>query len=198
MSAPEAVRVAIDLVQVPSRVRRQQSRPLPDGVVMVLRIAAGDEAAQLEACQAASRPPALVARAAAFFVEQILFCPNADSYRVLGANRDATAHELRRNMALVLRWCHPDRDRVGNRSIFAARATQAWETLKTPERRAAYDKENLAQDFRSRKRKTMTRTQRRLRRYVPRHRVGIGRQERKGLLRRALYSLFPGARFRRI
>jgi len=198
MSAPPAIKVAIDLVQVPSRVRRQQSRLLPDGIVMVLRIAAGDEAAQWEACQAVSRPPALVCRAAAFFIEQILFCPHADSYRVLGASRNATADELRRNMALILKWCHPDRDWVGDRSIFAARVTQAWENLKTPERRAAYDKESRAHDFPSRQGKKMARTQRRLRRYAPSQRFGIGGEGPKGLLRRALRLLFAGGRYRRM
>jgi hypothetical protein len=38
-----------------------------------------------------------------------------------------------------LRWLHPDLDANGARSIFAHRVTEAWNNLKTPERRAAYD-----------------------------------------------------------
>ena len=85
-------------------------------------------------------------KASAFFIEQILLDPEADSYRVLGADRSATASELRRNMALLLRWLHPDMDRRGTRSMFAGRVTGAWETLKTPERRAAYDKDRSTRE----------------------------------------------------
>jgi hypothetical protein len=139
MAGAAAVRVAIDLVHVPSRVRLFRAEPLPDDVETVLRIAAGDEAAEAAAAAAVGRPRELVRKASAFFIEQILLCPDADSYRVLGADEAATAAELRRNMALLLKWLHPDMDRHGVRSLFAGRVTQAWETLKTPERRAAYD-----------------------------------------------------------
>ena len=78
-------------------------------------------------------------QAATFFIEQILFAPESDSYRVLGASPQASASELRRNVALLLRWLHPDLDPRGERSIFIGRVTAAWNDLKTPERRAAYD-----------------------------------------------------------
>ena len=52
----------------------------------------------------------MVRLAATFFIEQILFAPHADSYRVLGASPQASASELRRNVALLLRWLHPDLD----------------------------------------------------------------------------------------
>ena len=82
----------------------------------------------------------MVREAAAFFIEQILLYPDADSYRVLGARPGATYGELRRNMALLLRWLHPDLDPHGERTVFAARVTRAWNDLKTEERRAAYDR----------------------------------------------------------
>lgn len=193
MKVPAAVKTAIDLLQVPSRVRRQKSRPLPDGVQMVLRIAAGDEAALSEASEAVGKPRVLIHTAAAFFIEQILLCPNADSYRVLGANRNATAGELRRNMALLLRWLHPDVNRGGDRSIFAGRVTQAWEDLKTPKRRAAYDSTRRAKNAKSHTRK-MAGTRRRLKRYGSRQSFDIGKDERRGFLRRAISLLLGGTR----
>ena len=69
-----------------------------------------------------------------------MFYPEADSYRVLGATAEASKSELRRNMALLLRWLHPDHDPQGARSVFANRVTRAWNDLKTQERRAAYDR----------------------------------------------------------
>lgn len=142
MSERMALKTAIDLLHVPSQVRLCRSEPLPDGVLILLRIAAGDEEADRTAIDLMGRSRETVRQAATFFIEQILFAPNADSYRVLGANPQASAGELRRNVALLLRWLHPDLDHEGERSIFTGRVTAAWNNLKTPERRAAYDEQS--------------------------------------------------------
>jgi hypothetical protein len=134
-----ALKIAIDLMHVPSQVRLYRMGPLPDGVLILLRIAAGDDEAESTAAAAADRSRDMVRQAATFFIEQILFAPDADSYRVLGSSAQASAGELRRNVALLLRWLHPDLDPQGERSIFIGRVTAAWNDLKTPERRAAYD-----------------------------------------------------------
>jgi hypothetical protein len=139
MADKMALRVAIDLLHVPSQVRLLRSEPLPRGVPVLLRIAAGDDAAEREAADVTVRSRDVVRRAAAFFIEQILFAPDADSYRVLGSAPQASASELRGNAALLLKWLHPDRDPDGERAIFVSRVTEAWNNLKTPERRAAYD-----------------------------------------------------------
>ena len=135
-----ALKIAVDLLHFPSQVRPMRSVPLPAGVLILLRIAAGDEEALSQATELAGRPSKTISEAATFFIEQILLYPGADSYRVLGARRDATNGELRRNMAMLLRWLHPDLDRQSGRSVFAARVTRAWNDLKTQERRAAYDR----------------------------------------------------------
>jgi hypothetical protein len=135
-----ALKIAIDLLHVPSQVRHYRSEPLPDGVLTLLRIVAGDTEAERAAAAATDRPPEVVRQAAAFFIEQILFAPGADSYQVLGASPQASSAELRRNIGLLLRWLHPDLDPRGERSVFIGRVTAAWNDLKTPERRAAYDK----------------------------------------------------------
>lgn len=139
MSEKVAVKLAIDLLHVPSQVRLVRSEPLPEGVPLLLRIAAGEEEAERSAVAVSGRSRETVRRSAVFFIEQILFAPTADSYRVLGASPQASAGELRRNVALLLRWLHPDRDANGARSVFANRVTEAWNNLKTPERRVAYE-----------------------------------------------------------
>jgi hypothetical protein len=139
MSNKMALKIAIDLMHVPSQVRLFRSGPLPDGVLMLLRIAAGDDEAEKAAAVLTDRSRDIVRQAATFFIEQILFARNADSYRVLGSGPQASASELRRNVALLLRWLHPDLDPQGERVIFIGRVTAAWNDLKTPERRAAYD-----------------------------------------------------------
>ena len=139
MLEASAVRVAIDLMHVPSRVRAARAAPLPPQIDVVLRIAAGDEAAEIEAAQETGRSRAIVRQAATFFIEQILLHPGADSYRILGATPQAKSQELRRNLALLLRWLHPDMHRDGVRAVLATRVTRAWENLKTPSRRAEHD-----------------------------------------------------------
>lgn len=139
-----ALRLALDLLYVPWRVRLVRSEPLPEGVALLLRIAAGDAAAQQEAVKVAGRPPEVIRQAATFFIEQILLSPEADSYRVLGASPDAADSELRRNMAALMTWLHPDLTSENERSLFAPRIATAWNDLKTPERRAAYDRARQA------------------------------------------------------
>lgn len=139
--ASTAVRAAIDLLHVPSRVRLQRHAPLPDGVVDLLKIATGDVDAEQIVAAELGREPATVRSAASFYIEQILLNADADSYRVLGASPDASAVELRRNMAMLISWLHPDKMSEDQRSVFAARVTKAWDNLKTPERRTEYDKQ---------------------------------------------------------
>jgi hypothetical protein len=103
-------------------------------------------------------------------------------------------------MALLLRWLHPDLDRHGERKVFATRVTRAWNDLKTPDRRAAYDqalRRTLAEKARLRDRKQARRKKngasRGLRpQYGASRAFGqhVHRQDPPGLLRRLLMSLF--------
>src|SRR5262245_40477964 len=139
LQAAGALKLAIDLMHLPSQVRSARSAPLPDDIRILLRIASGDEKITSQAAESAGRSPAIVREAAGFFIEQILLFPGADSYRVLGSTPEAPYSELRHNMALLLRWLHPDRNPEQQRAVLSARVTRAWNDLKTKERRAAYD-----------------------------------------------------------
>ena len=140
MADATALKLAVDLLHVPSRVRPMRSAVLPDDVLTLLEIASGDAEATRRASELTGRAPEVVRNAAEFFVEQILLAPGSDSYRVLGGNAQTSSGDLRRNMALLLKWLHPDMERNSDdRSVFAGRVTLAWEDLKTSERRAAYD-----------------------------------------------------------
>jgi hypothetical protein len=137
--AATAVRVAIDLLQMPSRARMMRQSPLPDGMALLLRVAATEPDATAEAAALTGRTPDVVFQASAFFVEQILMASDANSYRVLGATAQSSSADLRRNMALLVRWLHPDVKRSTDRASFVNRVTLAWDDLKTAERRADYD-----------------------------------------------------------
>jgi hypothetical protein len=135
-----ALEAALYLMQFPSQVKLFRARPLPDGVAALLRIASGDDVILRQASEWLGRDHEIVRRAAIFFLEQVLLDPDADSYRVLGAQPNAENSELRRNMALLLRWLHPDIAQHTGHSVFAGRVTRAWNDLKTDERRERYDR----------------------------------------------------------
>jgi len=113
-------------------------------MTFLLEVAAGDVAALKRACQKTGRSESSLREAAGFFIEQVLLARNTDSYRVLGARTDTPSGDVRRHMALLLKWLHPDvaarnETQSIDRSVFANRITLAWEDLKTKERRKAYD-----------------------------------------------------------
>jgi hypothetical protein len=189
-----ALKIAIDLMHVPSQVRLIRLEPLPEGVSLLLRIAAGDNEADRTAVELTGRSIETVRRAAAFFIEQILFAPESDSYRVLGAGSQATAGELRRNVGLLLKWLHPDVDPQSERSVFVGRVTGAWNNLKTPDRRTAYDELRRSQTSRGRA-KAWRRNQRKqfaagMARRNGRDAVWTSNDTEDGFFRRALSALF--------
>ena len=126
-------------MHVPTTVRLMRKSPLPADVGVLIRIAAGEDEALARAVETTGRSGREISAAAAFYIEQILLAPESDAYRMLGAATGATPVELRRNMALLMQWLHPDKNFSAERSVFASRVAAAWENLKTPERRLAYD-----------------------------------------------------------
>lgn len=137
--------IAMSLIlRQPALVREMREAPLPPGMIFLLEVAVGDTAALSAASRMTGEAPHVLIDAAGFFVEQVLLTERADHYRVLGAAQDASAADLRRHMALLMRWLHPDAGAARppghiDRSVFATRIATAWQTLKAVDRRAAYD-----------------------------------------------------------
>lgn len=144
MSGADALVAALAMLDSPRAARLARSLRMPGGIAFLLEIAAGEPHALAKASTSTGRSEAVLKDAASFFIEQVLLQPGADSYRVLGGNQETPNEELRRNMALLMRWLHPDLVSNGapggslDRSLYASRVTRAWESIKTPERRAAY------------------------------------------------------------
>ncbi len=139
MREETAVELAVGLMHLPSRARALRDAPLPRDVDALLNIVAGEGRVLADAARDIGLTEDAIREAAGFYIEQILLHPDADSYRALGTSSDAKIDELRRNMALLLRWLHPDREANGPRSIYVGRITEAWNNIKTAERRSAYD-----------------------------------------------------------
>ena len=108
MPSAEALAAALGMRSNPRLVLKACRMPLPRGMTFLLEVAVGDVDALRKAVALTHHPEAILQEAAGFFIEQILFSRNADNYRTLGANRDASYAELRHHMALLVRWVHPD------------------------------------------------------------------------------------------
>lgn len=146
MAGRDALSAALSLMKDPASVRAIRRGALPPGVAGLLAVAVGDEAAVAQARGRTGYTDDVLEEAAAFFIEQILLDRRSDSYRVLGGTAASSHAELRHNMALLMRWLHPDRHALRSgadldREIFTARVSRAWENLKSDERRAAYERE---------------------------------------------------------
>jgi len=150
----DAIAAALAMLRDPQLARLAQRAALPKGMTLLLEVAAGEAAALASAHSMTNRSGATLQRAAGFFIEQVLLNRQSDNYRVLGSSRTASAAELRRHMALLLKWLHPDLfqssgdDRGFNRSAYVTLVTDAWEALKTPGRRASYDASLAGRDTR--------------------------------------------------
>lgn len=140
MSSDVAMRAALTALALPTQLKAMRGSELPPGVDVLLAIAAGDDETCRNAAVLATRRDDEILRAAEFYIEQILLHADSDSYRVLGASSEADQKTLRSNMALLMRWLHPDSPASAKRAHLTNRVLTAWETVKTPERRAAYDR----------------------------------------------------------
>lgn len=131
MNDSPALIAALHLLMAPSQVRLMREAPLPKDVQLLLRIAAKDEDAIRRAATISNRPRVQIEEAAQFFIEQVLWYPGADCYRVLGGTPKTSRAELKKNLSLLMVWLHPDKDRNDYRSAFIVRVTAAWNELKT-------------------------------------------------------------------
>jgi hypothetical protein len=135
----QALSAAVDLLRIPSKVRAMRSAPLPTGILLLLRLAAEEAEAQAEAGKLDRRAPDAHREAAIFFIEQILLASNSNAYRMLGLDETATSSEMRRHMAYLLKWLHPDRNRDPYKTRLARRVILAWNEIRGRAEGATFD-----------------------------------------------------------
>ena len=136
-----ALEWALALLRAPGERQGLRQRPLPaDGMDLLLGIAAGTMPDQLaEQARRFGESEADVLEAARFYAREVLFHPQADAYRTLGVAPDASAQRIKAHYRLLQHWLHPDRARSEDDALFATRVNGAWNQLRSPARRQAYD-----------------------------------------------------------
>jgi hypothetical protein len=126
MAQRHVIELAFDLTRMPALARSPVLPPIPPDVIELIRIAA----ASPEACKAAAaktgEPIAVVIEAARFYLQHVLFRPEADCYRILGIEPNATRTTARSHMRWLMQWLHPDRNHNGWDAVYAERVLKAW------------------------------------------------------------------------
>jgi hypothetical protein len=128
MTQPHVIELALDLARMPALARRSALPLLPPNIVELMRIAAGSP----EACRAAvaqtGEPRHVVIESARFYLQQVLFRPDADCYRILGVQPSTSRATAREHMRWLLEWLHPDRNNNNNSwdTVYAERVLKAW------------------------------------------------------------------------
>jgi hypothetical protein len=126
MAQPHVIELALDLARMPSLARSSIVPALPSNIIELMRIAA----ASPEACQAAvaktGEPTPVVIEAARFYLQHVLFRPDADCYRILGIEPTASRELARNHLRWLLQWLHPDRNNNSWDAVYAERVLKAW------------------------------------------------------------------------
>ena len=135
----DAFDLMLGVFRSPARSTTLRTRELPDDVLDVIRVAAGDEAAIAGARAGTGLDDADLHVAASLLLHNMFFFDGADSYRTLGVHPDADAAQIKRHYRWLVRWLHPDRNPDTMHTVFADRINRAWNSIRTEERRASYD-----------------------------------------------------------
>jgi hypothetical protein len=140
MTAPASAALleALALQRAPRSRRPGPSQRLPEGTLQLVRLAAGEDEATALAQRATGENPQTLREAAIFYIQQVFFAPGSSSYRVLGAEPDFSDERLREHYRWLARWLHPDRNPDEWEVVFAERVNNAWQDVRTSERRARY------------------------------------------------------------
>lgn len=116
---------ALDFARMPALGLSSVVPPLPADIVEIMRIAAAHPKACQDASDATGEPAHALIEAARFYLQQLLFRPEADCYRILGLRQGASRVTARTHMRWLLQWLHPDRnDRL--EAVYAERVVKAW------------------------------------------------------------------------
>lgn len=137
----DVLRTALELQRSPLQRFALQQQALPPDIGRALQLAAGSPDALQEAAESLGVEPDTLLEAVRFYLEQVLFIPEADAYRVLGLGPDAPQARVREHFHWLQRWLHPDRLGDDWAALYATRVNQAWSRLRNESARRAYDAE---------------------------------------------------------
>ncbi|HEY6941835.1 J domain-containing protein [Dokdonella sp.] len=131
--------LALALQRQPSRCVLVRERALPEGIGIAIQLASAAQPILREAASRLGESESTLLEAVRFYLQQALFDPGTDAYRVLGLAPDAPPDRVRQHYRWLQRWLHPDRLGDEWESLYAKRVNWAWRQLRNAECRDAYD-----------------------------------------------------------
>jgi hypothetical protein len=129
MAEPRAIDVALDLARMPALAQVLRRQALPPDVLDVIRVAAECPEASKLALATTQEPMRVLQSAAALYLEEMLFFPEATFHRNLGVSPGASKAQMRLHMRWLMRWLHPDHNPNAVAALLAARVINAWQVL---------------------------------------------------------------------
>ena len=142
---PALVEIAVAYHRQPLAYRhlRDGHTPLPHDFAALIPpfCVALTRRAQTRTARLAAISVAELQTAACRFLRDVLLVPGGDHYRCLGLTPAARPADIRAHYALLIRLCHPDHpDRLpAADDRMTARLNEAYQQLRQPSSRAAYD-----------------------------------------------------------
>ena len=129
MPARRAIDLALDLARTPSLATLMRQQALPPDLLDVIRIAASCPETWRVGEAETVLPLGVIKAAAVLYLQEMLFFPDASSYRNLGVSAGASKPQMRLHMRWLLQWLHPDHNSDETASLLAARVIAAWREL---------------------------------------------------------------------
>ncbi len=132
MAGGEALHLALALHRQPALNAECRIKQLPNDVIEVLRVAAGQAEAVIAAVAATHSSADELREAARFYVEQQLLSRESESdpWRVLGVHPGADTQQIREHRRMLIGLVHPDRS-ADWEAAYADRVNRAWRVLKS-------------------------------------------------------------------
>lgn len=134
----EALELALALYRAPIQRFALRGRALPGDIGVVIHLASGTQPFLREAATRRCESEETILEAARFYLQQVLFEPESDAYRVLGLAPGAQPERIREHYHWLQSWLHPDRRGEDWEALLATRVNWAWQHLRNEAGRSAY------------------------------------------------------------
>lgn len=134
----EALELALALYRAPIQRHALHGMQLPHDIGIVIQLASAPQPLLHDVAGEINETENHVVEAARFYLQQALFQPDADAYRVLGVREDTAQERIREHYRWLQRWLHPDRRGEDWEALLATRVNWAWGHLRNDAARRAY------------------------------------------------------------
>ena len=129
MAPNRALEAALALARAPSLARAMRLHPLPEGLILILQMLAGDLDARTEARELTGLAEDHIVAIAELYVLRVMLFRGASPRRALGVEPGVDRSQIRRHMGYLMSWLHPDKGSSAWRAAFARRVLDAWQRI---------------------------------------------------------------------